>query len=104
MAAPSDLSKLRIDRDAPSAPVRKALVRNLLLFVAAIVLAGAAAMFMRARSVPTVQGVTASADAGGGGGGATRGPASVTAHGYIGPPKEALNGRGPACTPRTPVT
>src|SRR2546430_14864834 len=75
MAAPSDLSKLRIDRDAPSAPVRKALVRNLLLFVAAIVLAGAAAMFMRARSVPTVQVVTASADAGGGSGGAAGGPA-----------------------------
>jgi len=83
MAAPSDLSKLRIDRDAQSAPVRKALVRNLILFVAAIVFTAAIVMIVRARSVPAVQVLTATVDAGGGNGGTAAGSTIVTANGYV---------------------
>jgi len=83
MAAPSDLSKLRIDRDAQSAPMRKALVRNLVLFVVAIVLTAAIAMIVRARAVPSVQVLTASVDAGAGNGGSAGGSTIVTANGYV---------------------
>src|SRR5437763_9807752 len=38
MSAPADLSKLRIDRGAPPAPVRRALGRNIGLFVIAAAL------------------------------------------------------------------
>jgi HlyD family secretion protein len=84
MAAPADLSKLRIDRDTPSAPVRNALVRNLVLFLLAIGVVAATVVFLQRRSVPTVQVVTVTAGsstAGGasGGGGAT----TVTANGYV---------------------
>lgn len=83
MAAPSDLSKLRIDRDAQSAPVRKALVRNLVLFVVAIILAAAIVMIVRARAIPSVQVLTANVDAGGGNGGIASGSTIVTANGYV---------------------
>jgi RND family efflux transporter MFP subunit len=81
MAAPADLSKLRIDRDARAAPVRKAFVRNLGLFVAALAAVAATVMMVRARSVPTVRVSTATASSGSGApaGGAT----SVTANGYV---------------------
>src|SRR5437879_1860242 len=82
MAAPADLSKLRIDRNGPAAPVRSAFVRNLALFVVAVVLVAVTVLVLRARSVPTVQVLTASAGAGGsgaGGGGTT----AVTANGYV---------------------
>jgi RND family efflux transporter MFP subunit len=81
MSAPADLSRLRIDRDAPPPKVRKALGRNLIIFGVALVVVGAAAFTVKARGVPTVQVVTASAGASGGGpvGGAT----SVTANGYV---------------------
>jgi HlyD family secretion protein len=78
-----DLSKLRIDRDAPSAPVRRAVKRNAIF--AGVVVAGVAITLfaLRARSAVPVQTVvvTASADAGpaGAGGRAT----SVTANGYV---------------------
>src|SRR5215213_5014673 len=36
MAAPADLSKLRIDRSTPPAPVKRALGRNLVIFAAAV--------------------------------------------------------------------
>jgi hypothetical protein len=52
MAAP-DLSKLRIDRDAPSAPERKALVRNLILFAVAAAIVAVTVVVLRARAVPT---------------------------------------------------
>jgi RND family efflux transporter MFP subunit len=81
MTAPADLSRLRINRDAPPSPVRKALGRNLIIFGAALVVLVAAAFTMKSRAVPTVQVVTAAAGAGSGApaGGAT----SVTANGYV---------------------
>lgn len=80
MTTPADLSRLRINRDAPSAPEKKALVRNIALFLVTIVVVVAAVMFMRARGVPVIQVVTASA---GTGGGAAGGATSVTANGYV---------------------
>src|SRR5258705_4534715 len=82
MAAPADLSKLRINRDAPPAPVRKALTRNLLIFGVALVGVAATAFIVRVRAVPTVQVVTATAATGAGGGPAA-GATSVTANGYV---------------------
>ena len=81
MAAPADLSKLRIDRDTPPTPVRRALGRNLIIFGVALAIIAATAFTMRSRSVPTVQVVTATATSGpgGAGGGAT----TVTANGYV---------------------
>jgi HlyD family secretion protein len=78
-----DLSKLRIDRDAPSAPVRRAVKRNAIF--AGVILAtlvGALLILRRGSAVPVQTVVaTASNDPGGGarGGGAT----SVTANGYV---------------------
>jgi HlyD family secretion protein len=81
MAAPADLSKLRIDRDSPSPPVRRALSRNILIFVLALVLIAGTAFTIRSRAVPTVQVATATASAGGGG--AVGGATTVTANGYV---------------------
>ncbi len=81
MTAPADLSKLRINRDSPSAPERKALTRNLLLFVVAIIVVVAVIMFMRARNVPLAQVVTVSASSSASGPAA--GATSVTANGYV---------------------
>jgi RND family efflux transporter MFP subunit len=84
MAVPADLSKLRIDRDVQApAPVRKALVRNVALFVGALMIVAATVTFLRVRSVPTVQVVTASAGSGTGGGSGAAGTTSVTANGYV---------------------
>ena len=84
MAAPADLSKLRIDRGAPSAPVTRALRRNLVIFAGAVVVVAVTAIVLRARAVPTVQVVTATASGtGGSGGGAAGGATSVTANGYV---------------------
>jgi RND family efflux transporter MFP subunit len=81
MAAPADLSKLRINRDAPPAPVRKALGRNVIIFGVALVIIAATAFTVRARAVPTVQVVTATAS--GTGGTPVGGATSVTANGYV---------------------
>ena len=83
MAAPADLSKLRIDRDAPSPPVRRALVRNLLLFVVAIAAIAIAVVVVRSRSAPTVQVVTANAGSRTSTSSAAQGATSVTANGYV---------------------
>ena len=83
MSAPTDLSKLRIDREAQSSPVRTATVRNLVLFIVAVALVGAAAVFMRSRSVPAVQVVTASASTANAGGAQGGGQTTVTANGYV---------------------
>ncbi len=80
MAAPADLSKLRINRDAPSPPERKALARNLTLFVVAMAVVATTIVVLRARAVPTVQVVTATS---GGGSGAQSSGTSVTANGYV---------------------
>jgi RND family efflux transporter MFP subunit len=81
MAAPADLSKLRINRDASPPPVRKALGRNLIIFGVALAVVVAAAFTVKSRAVPIVQVVTAAAGAGSTApaGGAT----SVTANGYV---------------------
>jgi HlyD family secretion protein len=82
MSAPADLSKLRIDRSATPAPVRRALGRNIAIFVVAAVIVAIAVIVLRTRSVPVVQVATASVSAGTGGGGAA-GATSVTANGYV---------------------
>ncbi|MGE0353747.1 MAG: efflux RND transporter periplasmic adaptor subunit [Gemmatimonadales bacterium] len=76
-----DLSRLRIDRDAPP-PIRRALVRNVILAIAAICLLGIAAGFLRRGSVVPVQVVVAAASEGGSGA-AAAGATSVTANGYV---------------------
>jgi RND family efflux transporter MFP subunit len=81
MAAPADLSKLRIDRAVPPAPVRKAFTRNLVLFAAAVIVVGVTLAFMKARAVPTVKVVTVSASTGSGA--SSVGTTSVTANGYV---------------------
>ena len=82
MSAPADLSKLRIDReDRSPAPVRKAFVRNLILFVIAIAIVAAAYVVVSARSVPVVQVVTVSASSAGGS--QAPGATTVTANGYV---------------------
>ena len=81
MAAPADLSKRRIDRGAPPAPVKRALGRNLIIFAAAVLVVAVAMILLRARSVPVVQVATATAS--GAGTGAPGGATSVTANGYV---------------------
>lgn len=83
MAAPADLSKLRIDRGAPPAPVKRALRRNLIIFAVAVLVVAVTMIVLRARGVPTAQVVTATAAGAGGAGGATAGATSVTANGYV---------------------
>ena len=83
MTAPAhDLSKLRINRDAPPPGVRRAVKRNAIFFgviVAAIVIA---LVVLRGRSAVAVQTAvaTATGDAAPGGAG---GAATVTANGYV---------------------
>ena len=83
MAAPADLSKLRIDRGAPPPPVKRALGRNLLLFGAAVLVVAVTLIVLRTRAVPTVQVVTATASGSGSAGGSAAGATSVTANGYV---------------------
>ena len=83
MAAPADLSKLRIDRSAAPAPVRRAVGRNLAIFVIAAVIVAITVIVLRTRSVPAVQVATASVSSGAGAGGAAGGATSVTANGYV---------------------
>lgn len=82
MAAPADLSKLRINRDAPSSPERKALARNVILFVLALAIVAVTILVQRARAVPTVQVVTVTSGSGGGSS-AQSGETRVTANGYV---------------------
>jgi multidrug efflux pump subunit AcrA (membrane-fusion protein) len=82
MSAPADLSKLRIDRSTTPAPVRRALGRNIAIFVVAAVIVAVTVIVLRTQSVPVVQVATASVSAGTKGGGAA-GATSVTAHGYV---------------------
>ena len=80
MTTPADLSKLRINRDAPTPPERRALSRSIIFFVVAIVIVALTLAFLRERGVPTVQVVTAAASSGSG---STAGATSVTANGYV---------------------
>jgi RND family efflux transporter MFP subunit len=81
MTAPADLSRLRINRDAPSPPERRALRRNIILFLAALVVIATTTAIIRSRSVPIVQIVTVSTGAASSGSAA--GATSVTANGYV---------------------
>ncbi|MBL0170410.1 MAG: efflux RND transporter periplasmic adaptor subunit [Gemmatimonadaceae bacterium] len=81
-SAPADLSKLRINRDAPPPGVRSALVRNLVLLLVVAALIVAAWWYLRARAVPVVQVATVGAPVGAGAGGSA-GTTSVTANGYV---------------------
>ena len=81
MAAPADLSKLRIDREPPAAPVKRALVRNLVLFAVAVAVIAGVLLVLRARAIPSVQVVTAAAGSGSGAPGSAA--TSVTANGYV---------------------
>jgi HlyD family secretion protein len=80
--AKHDLSKLRIDRDGPPPPVRRALKRNAIFAGIVVATLAAVLIVMQRRSAVPVQTVlvTASADPSGGGGGRA---ASVTANGYV---------------------
>ena len=87
MTSPSpsgDLSKLRIDRGDPPPGVRRALGRNLLLALVALVLAfGAVFTFQRRGAVP-VQVMVATATSGAGeSGSGVAGNTTVTANGYV---------------------
>jgi RND family efflux transporter MFP subunit len=86
MTSPSapDLSKLRINRDAPPPTLRRALKRNLALVLGAIIIFGGAFIILgRGRAVPVQTAVAAPmSGAGGSGAGASAGT-SVTANGYV---------------------
>jgi RND family efflux transporter MFP subunit len=79
----ADLSKLRINRDAPPPAVRRALGRNLLIAGLALLLVlGAVFALRRGRATP-VQVVTVAAASGSEGGGSAGAGTSVTANGYV---------------------
>jgi RND family efflux transporter MFP subunit len=79
----ADLSKLRINRDAPPPAVRRALGRNLLIAGLALLLVlGAVFALRRGRATP-VQVVTVAAASGSEGGGNAGAGTSVTANGYV---------------------
>jgi len=79
-----DLSKLRIDRDAPPA-VRRAFRRTLIMAGGTALLLVAAFVWLRRGAAVPVQVVIATADVSGGGAGGVGGGAatSVTANGYV---------------------
>ena len=79
--APADLSKLRINRDAPPPGVRSALLRNLILLLVVASLMAVGWWYIRARAVPVVQVATVGTPTAGSGGSA--GTTSVTANGYV---------------------
>jgi RND family efflux transporter MFP subunit len=86
MTSPSapDLSKLRINRDAPPPSLRRALRRNLALLVGAlIVFGGAFLMLGRGRAVPVQVAVAAPISGAGGSSSGAGAGTSVTANGYV---------------------
>jgi HlyD family secretion protein len=80
--AKHDLSKLRIDRDGPPPPVRRALKRNAIFAGAVFAIIAAALVVMRSRSAPPVQTIVVAANTDPSTTGGARG-ASVTANGYV---------------------
>lgn len=76
-----DLSKLRIDRDAPP-EVRTAFARNLILAGAAVVVLGGAILVLRGGSPVPVEAIVVESSAGGAGGNPA-GATAVTANGYV---------------------
>jgi RND family efflux transporter MFP subunit len=81
-AAP-DLSKLRINRDAPAPGLTKALRRNLVLLGIAAVIVAVVVIMARRSAVPSVQVVTVVASSAGGPSGSAGAATSVTANGYV---------------------
>jgi len=79
MTAP-DLSKLRIDRDAPPTGVSRALKRNAMLAGLTLAIIVVAGLWLRRGSANLVQTVVATASGGSEGG---AGGTSVTANGYV---------------------
>src|SRR6185503_13680685 len=78
-----DLSKLRIDRDAPPPGVRRAVLRNAIFAAVVVVIAASVLIVMRQRAVVSVTTVVAAASADPGGTGGGGAAASVTANGYV---------------------
>jgi HlyD family secretion protein len=85
MTSPSapDLSKLRINRDVPPPTLRRALRRNLLLGLVALIIVAGLFLFLRGGSAVPVQTVVASATSGSAESGGGAGSATVTANGYV---------------------
>jgi RND family efflux transporter MFP subunit len=80
---PADLSRLRINRDAPPPGPRRALGRNVAIAVLALLLVGGVVFALRGGRAVPVQVVTVAA-AGGSEGGGSAGPGTtVTANGYV---------------------
>ncbi|HEX7336223.1 MAG TPA: efflux RND transporter periplasmic adaptor subunit [Gemmatimonadales bacterium] len=85
MTSPSpsaDLSRLRINRDAPPPEVRRALARNVVIAVLALLLVIGAVFALRGGGAVPVQVVTVAAASGSDGRGSGAGT-SVTANGYV---------------------
>ncbi len=80
---PPDLSKLRINRDAPSPPLRRALKRNLALLLGAVILFGGAFLILGRGRAVAVQTAVATAMSGAGESGSGGAGTSVTANGYV---------------------
>ena len=78
----ADLSRLRINRDAPPPGVQSAVMRNLVLLLIVGVLLAAAWWYLRGQSVPVVQ-VTTVGSPMQQGKGASSPATSVTANGYV---------------------
>jgi RND family efflux transporter MFP subunit len=81
--AKHDLSKFRIDRDGPPAPVRRALKRNAIFAGIVVVILATVLIFLQRGSAPPVQTVLVTASSDPRAGGASGGAASVTANGYV---------------------
>ena len=86
MTSPSpsaDLSKLRINRDAPPPEVRRALGRNIVIAALALILILSAVFALRGGGAVPVQVVTVAAAGGSDGAGGAGPGTSVTANGYV---------------------
>jgi RND family efflux transporter MFP subunit len=79
----ADLSRLRINRDAPPPEVRRALGRNVAIAVLALLLIAGAVFALRGGGAVPVQIVTVAAASGTEGGGGAGAGTSVTANGYV---------------------
>jgi RND family efflux transporter MFP subunit len=79
----ADLSRLRINRDAPPPEVRRALVRNVVIAVLALLLIVGAVLALRGGGAVPVQVVTVAAASGSDRGGSAGPGTSVTANGYV---------------------
>jgi RND family efflux transporter MFP subunit len=79
----TDLSKLRINRDAPPPELRRALGRNVVIAVLALLLIVGVVFALRGGGAVPVQVVTVAAASGSDGGNNAAAGASVTANGYV---------------------